>query len=245
MRRAILSRRALLAPAVLLLSASAPLAAHAQGSYTGSLYSRYGLGERVGSASAQGAAMGGGGIGLVSLSYVQVGNPATLAEQILTRATAGAYVQGLRAEDGGGRTGDRSEGVLSAVEFAFPVTRQRVGVGLRFTPSTRLAYGVQRAGMDVRTGVPTGDDTLRYTVDYQGSGGLNTVDGGVGVAIGKTLMVGASVGARFGLLETGRRTQFLDRSGTPLLFYAEQNAITITYKKGVAPILSKQKTTNV
>ncbi len=237
MRRAFFSRRALRAPALLALVGASLLSiapsAQAQGSYNGSLYSRYGLGERIGSASAQGAAMGGGGIGLVSLSYVQVGNPATLAEQILTRATAGATVQGLRATDGAGRTGERSEGILGGVEFAFPITRQRVGVGLRFSPTTRLAYGVQRADRLLRPGSPTGDDTLRYTVDYQGSGGINTLDGGVGVAIGKRLMVGASVGARFGLLEDGRRTRFVDRNDNPLAFYAEQNAVTTTRLAGL------------
>lgn len=223
---------------VLVLAAMAP-AAHAQGSYTGSIYSRFGLGERASMASAQGAAMGGGGIGLVSLSYVQVANPATLAEQILTRATAGAYVQSLSAEDGAGRTGQRAEGALTSVEFAFPVTRQRVGVGLRFVPTTRVAYGAGIGGQVVNPGSPTGEDTLRYRVAYEGSGGLNTIDGGVGMALGarRNILVGASVGARFGLIEDGRRTTFVNASGARLANYAEQNVVTTTRFVGLTGTL--------
>lgn len=232
MRSVVFFRSASTSAALVLLAATA---AHAQGSYTGSIYSRYGLGERATAASAQGAAMGGGGIGLVSLSYVQVGNPATLAEQILTRATAGAYVQSLDAEDGAGRTGRRTEGVLTSVEFAFPITRQRLGVGLRFSPTTRVAYGADRTGQVLSPNSPTGDDTLRYRVAYQGSGGVNTLDGGVGIALGarRNVLVGASVGVRFGLIEDGRRTTFVSRTGTPISAYAEQNAVSTTRVAGV------------
>ena len=232
MRSVVFFRSASTSAALVLLTATA---AQAQGSYSGSIYSRYGLGERATAASAQGAAMGGGGIGLVSLSYVQVGNPATLAEQILTRATAGAYVQSLDAEDGAGRTGRRTEGVLTSVEFAFPITRQRVGVGLRFSPTTRVAYGAERTGQLVTPNSPTGDDTLRYRVAYQGSGGVNTLDGGVGMALGarRNVLVGASVGVRFGLIEDGRRTTFVSRTGAPISAYAEQNAVTTTRVAGV------------
>ena len=232
MRSVVFFRSAGSSATLLLLTAAA---AQAQGSYSGSIYSRYGLGERASTASAQGAAMGGGGIGLVSLSYVQVGNPATLAEQILTRATAGAYVQTLDAEDGAGRSGRRAEGVLTSVEFAFPIVRQRVGVGLRFLPTTRVAYGASRTGQLVTPESATGDDTLRYRVAYQGSGGVNTLDGGVGVALGaqRNILLGASVGVRFGLIEDGRRTTFVSASGNALSAYAEQNAVTTTRVSGV------------
>ncbi len=223
----------MLRPAALLpLMLLAAGAAHAQGTYNGSLYSRFGLGERIPSASSQAAAMGGGGTALTSLSYAQVANPASLGNQVLTRVTMGAYVQGLSMKDASDASANRSEGLFGGVEFAFPLVRQKLGVGLRFTPDTRLAYGVRQTGRLLLPGNPTGDDTLRYRVRTEGSGGLNHLDLGVGRAFGKRLLVGASAGALFGVLDDGRRTTFVNAAGANLSNYDEQNVVTSTRLAG-------------
>jgi hypothetical protein len=110
--------------------------------------------------------------------------------------------------------------------------RQRTGVGLRFAPDTRLAYGVEQPGRLLRPGSPTGDDTLRYVVRTEGSGGLQHLDAGIGTQIGRSLLVGASAGARFGVLEEGRRTTFVNANGARLGNYAEQNLVTSTRLAG-------------
>jgi len=61
----------------------------AQNSNDGSVYTRFGLGQRQTWLSAKGQAMGGGGLALSSSLYANPQNPASLSDQILTRFAGG------------------------------------------------------------------------------------------------------------------------------------------------------------
>lgn len=204
--------------------ALAAVPALGQASYNGSLYSRYGVGERASDASAPGFAMGGGGLALSSFGFVNPSNPATLGQQFLTRFAVGGQVQTVAIEDGAGATGERTEAGLGSAALAFPLRTNRVGVGVHFAPVSRTSYGASTLGKAI--GLPDApNDTVDYEVGYEGSGGLSRLEAGAGVRLTRGFYVGASAGATFGILDQRRRITFepTDSPG-----YAEQIFLTST-----------------
>ena len=189
--------------AFLLLAGVLPV--RAQNAYNGSLYSRYGLGELLVLPSSRAQAMGGGGYALSSPAYVSFTNPASLSNQVLTRLSLGGFLEGIEITDANDEQTRLSDGGLGAVQLAFPITDFKLGVGLQYAPYSRVSYQVRRPGEVIS---PVTGDTARYNVSYEGSGGLQRVEAGVGYALTPQIRVGATVGGLFGLVEEGRRTTF-------------------------------------
>lgn len=180
-------------------------AAQAQEGTDGSIYSRYGLGQLRGFTSAQAHAMGGGGLAMLSYNYVNTTNPASLSDQMLVRAALGLTYQALEATDATNNTSRLASGTLQAVQFSFPILERRLGFGFAFKPYTRRNYRV--AVHDELTD-PSLGDPVPYTLSYQGSGGLQQVDVGLGYRFNSYLSVGATGSFLFGLLEDTRITEF-------------------------------------
>lgn len=201
----------MLSSAVLLLAFLLPLTAFAQNSSDGSLYSRFGLGEIQSFSSAQGEALGHSGIALHSFNYLNISNPGTWADQVLTRASAGFTYQNLRISDASNATSRLASGFLNGVQFGFPILEQELGVAIGFVPYSRVGYRVVNEG--ILTPDTPARDSVGYVVDFTGSGGLQQVVGGMGYRFNRNFSVGASLNAIFGIIENGRRTYFIG-SGT-------------------------------
>ncbi|HET6566897.1 MAG TPA: hypothetical protein VFG50_02960 [Rhodothermales bacterium] len=180
-------------------------AAFAQRNNDGSIYSRYGLGELRAFPSAQLQAMGGGGTSVLSYTYVNLTNPATWADQILTRFSAGVLYQGVQATDASNDVSRLTEGTLNAFQFSFPIG-SKVGVALGYEPYSRVSYRVQRDG--ALPPDPVLGDTSHFILNLEGSGGLQRFVGGVGYRINRNISVGADANIIFGILEDARRTDF-------------------------------------
>lgn len=200
-------RALILVAALLVAVGSQHRDAAAQTSNDGSLYSRFGIGELQSFSSSQAQAMGGVGFGLHSLNYVNLSNPATWADQVLTRASAGFTYQNIRISDAAENESRLASGYLNGVQFSFPILERRLGVALGFVPYSRVSYRVQEGG----TLFPTDPepDTLQYTIDFEGSGGLQEVTGGLGYRINNHFSLGLSANAIFGIIDNGRRTSFI------------------------------------
>ncbi|MEM1271824.1 MAG: hypothetical protein AAGI08_17375, partial [Bacteroidota bacterium] len=78
-----MNRFALLLVVVLALPAAAQL------DNNGTIYSRFGLGQRMLALSPQAASMGGADVSLFSTSYLSATNPANWSDQFYTRFTGG------------------------------------------------------------------------------------------------------------------------------------------------------------
>lgn len=181
-------------------------AASAQNTGDGSIYSRFGIGELQNFGSSQSQAMGGGGFALRSLNYVNLENPASWGDQVLTRAVAGLRYQNLRADATGLDQSVLSEGNLGSIQFSFPIVDRKLGIAAAFQPFSRVNYRVQLAGRTVPD--PSSTDSTDYRIDFEGSGGLHQVQGGAGYQITPEFSVGAGIHFIFGVLDYGRRTSF-------------------------------------
>lgn len=220
--------RTVLAVAALALALQ-PAASHAQGSNDGSLYSRFGIGELQTFATSQIEAMGGAGYALHSLNYLNVSNPATWADQVLTRAAAGFTYQNLRVTDAQDNQSRLASGFLNGVRFGLPILERKLGVAVGFVPYSRVSYRVQEEG----TLYPENPepDTVLYTVDYEGTGGLQQIIGGAGYRFNENFSAGFGVNVVFGIVENGRRTSFIEPGNVPQ--FVDANVRSATRLAGV------------
>ena len=193
---------------------SGVLPAAAQGTWDGSLYSRFGIGELQYFSNAQDAAFGYSGWALHSLSYLNLNNPGTWADQTLTRASAGFTHQNLRISDANQSRSRLSSGHLDGLHFGFPIFERKLGVALGFAPYSRVSYSVVRE--DSTPLVPGPNPNLREPdqvatrIEYFGSGGLQQIVGGFGLRLHHNLSVGVRLNTLFGIIDEGRRTSFIE-----------------------------------
>lgn len=205
----------------------AALPARAQETSDGSLYSRFGIGALESFGSSQVDGMGGAGLALHSLNYVNFDNPASWSQQVLTRAAAGVAYQGVTITDAQDNTSRLTAGALNAIQFSFPLLTRRLGVAIGFTPYSRTSYRVEEEGF-VRSD-PLAADSTRFLIDHEGRGGLQQFVGGLGYRILPDLSVGANVRVLFGILEDARQTTFPDDRA-----FAETDLVTATRLAGVS-----------
>ena len=213
--------------ALALLAATA-LGAQAQGTNNyGSIYSLYGLGERIEFGSAQSSMLGHGGVALRSGSYVNLSNPALWSDQALTTFSAGASVATVRGEDAfGDDTSVGTAGDLSSLHLGIPLIPAKLGLVLAYRPYSRVNY---RAA--IRDSLMVDDEMAAYTLNQEGAGGLQQLSGGLGLKLGNVVQLGASADVFFGSQELLQRTQF-DQAG-----YLETRQGRVTRLRGVTATL--------
>jgi len=185
---------------------AAPIAEAQSTRNYGSVYSRFGVGERVVHPSSQAAMMGGAGVALRSATYTSLANPALWSDGQLVHLSFGAEVQGLRAEDAFGESSRLSGSAVSAFQVSVPLYGDRLGVTAAFQPYSRVNYLATREGTLIDADLPS--DTLGYRVNLEGSGGLQQARLGFGYRVSPALAVGVSGHALFGVIEDGQRTEY-------------------------------------
>ena len=182
--------------------------AHAQGQNNyGSIYSLYGLGERVEFGSSQTTMLGHAGSGLRSSSYVNLSNPALWADQTVTTFSAGARLATVRGRDA--LAADESIGTagdVAVIHLGIPILPGRLGAVLAYRPYSRVNY---RAA--VRDSLMVEGSMAPFELNQEGSGGLQQLSAGLGVRAG-AVQFGASADVLVGTQEQLQRTQFDDQT---------------------------------
>lgn len=207
-----------------------PAQASAQGRDDGSLYSRFGIGDLRAFSSPQAQAMGGGGAALWSWNYLNFGNPASWGRQRLVRAVAGFRFDGVQTTDASDNTKSLTAGSLNAIQFGVPLREDQLGLGLAFEPYSRVSYRVRTQNNLVTD--PTTQDSTLYQIDFEGTGGLQQLRGGLGLRVADALTLGASVDLLFGIIEEAQRTQFASAEFTPTNLATSTRFIGVTGTMG-------------
>ncbi|WP_095510951.1 hypothetical protein [Rubrivirga marina] len=212
----------------LLLALVVCAGARAQGQNNyGSIYSLYGLGERVEFGSSQSVALGHAATALRSGTYVNLSNPALWSDQALTTFSAGASLATVRGEDA--LTDEASVGTagdLSSLHLGVPLLPGRLGVTLAYRPFSRVNY---RAA--IRDSLSVEGDMAPYTLNQEGAGGLQQLSAGVGAKVGSFLQLGASADVLFGSQELLQRTDFDDN------VFLETRQARVTRLRGITATL--------
>lgn len=191
----------------------------------GSIYSRFGIGERHLYHSPQSQAMGGGGVAVPSYRYVNSANPASWYDQRFVRATGAATFQRITesAADGGDPS-TLGSGQLTAIQLGIPIYTRRTGLAFSFSPYTRLNYRVESL-RELDTGE---GDPVPYTLSFGGNGGIQRLSGGFGHRLNNRLSLGVSADYLFGILEQTRSSEFNN------INYTDRTIISGTRLRGVS-----------
>ncbi len=198
-------RIALLSLSLISLLVSVP-ATQAQSQTDGSIYSRFGLGQREAYNSPKSQAMGGGGFALRSIDFSNHANPASLSDQIFARFAGGFTLQGLTETAENADVSRLRSGYLNALQISFPLITNRLGFGFSFEPYTRVNYRVDTAGSLVVD--PDEGTSESYLTSFRGNGGIQRISGGLGLAVGSRLHVGIRTDFLFGHVEETQQTDF-------------------------------------
>lgn len=192
------------AAAVMLLTLPDPAAA--QSTRPGSIYSRFGIGERVDAFSSRAPSMGGSGYALGGGAFTSLANPSLLADLLLTRASVGMQFDNLRTTDAAGGVSETSSGELSGFSVGLPLIAGRFGAAVGISPYTRIGYRIySEASFDDIDGEP-----VLYGRSLEGNGGLDRVSLGFGYRVSDAIAVGLRGDFLFGIIEDVRRTTFFD-----------------------------------
>lgn len=180
--------------------------AMAQSRSDGSVYSRFGLGERAFFLSSQSQAMGHAGSALGSFRYSNIANPAGLSDQFFTRVNGGMTMERLTSSETGLNDSILNSGRFNSMHISFPIRTRQTGIGLAFEPFTNVNYRIDKT-TTVVADPSTGAETPVLTT-FQGNGGLYQLTGALGQRITPNLSAGIAVSYVFGLLEEAQRTTF-------------------------------------
>ena len=204
-----LMRLSLLSLAALSLAVASPAAAQVGGSNDyGSIYSRYGLGERSDFSSSQGAMLGRTGVSVRTGVYNDLNNPALWADQSVTTFSVSGGVTGVRSVDGVTPDASRAtSGDLFGLQFGVPILPGRLGATVGYRPYSRTNYRAATTG-SVMSGDTDADSLISYQTNQEGAGGLQQIGGGLGLRLGQAIQVGASADVVFGSTEYLERTTF-------------------------------------
>ncbi|CAN5622698.1 hypothetical protein BH23BAC4_BH23BAC4_16180 [soil metagenome] len=193
-------------PLLLLLVAVPAVAQTDNISNAGSVYSRFGLGERHTFGSSQSDAMGGAGIALRSAIYHNLHNPAHSADLGVTTLGVQIEFNAVDVQNAAGEQSRYGAGGLGGLQIGVPLLQDRLGLSASFRPYSRVNYRTTDSG--TFTGIE--GENQRFVVNYEGGGGLQEIQGGLGLRLGTALQVGGRADVVFGVIDYSQRTDFPD-----------------------------------
>ncbi len=178
----------------------------AQSQKDGSIYSRFGLGERQQFFTSRSQAMGGGGYALAGIRYTNFANPAALSDQILTRFAGGFSFESIKVSAEGFEQGTVASGTLSAVQIGFPLITNKTGLGISFSPYTRVSYRVDSPSSIISDPENGGETALISR--FGGSGGIQKLSLATGHRVSPRISLGLSLDYLFGIIEESQGSSF-------------------------------------
>ncbi|MFT5515762.1 MAG: hypothetical protein ACI80V_001890 [Rhodothermales bacterium] len=180
----------------------------AQNGGEGSIYSRFGVGQLVPRYSSKASALGGGALAYSSASFVNLSNPASLSDQVLVRFSGGLRFEGVETTDALDVQSKLSYSNFDGIAIGVPLLANQLGLGLGFSKVSQVGYRIDvvkplNLGDQVDSGESVG-------ARFQGNGGLNQVNLGLGYRISRRLSVGVRGDFVFGIIEEVQETVFND-----------------------------------
>ncbi len=184
------------------------LTAAAQSGQEGSVYSRFGLGELQSFYGSKRQALGGGGLAYGSSTFANLGNPASLSDQVFVRLSGGIRFEAVEMLDASDLQSTLSSSGFAGLIIGVPLKTQSLGIAFGFTPVTRVGYLI-----DVVTPLDFGGELQagdQFAARYEGNGGLDRISLGLGYRLNTSLSIGVRADYVFGIIEDIHRTVFAD-----------------------------------
>ena len=178
---------------------------------TSSPYSRYGYGDMNENVPTAYRSMGGVGFGMRNNRAINPAQPAsyTSCDTMTFMMDVAASASWSRYQDASGRR-NKANGSLEYVTVQIPLWKQWIALSAGLLPYSSVGYAISLDGA-----TKSGDYT--YTVDYEGSGNISQVYGGLSFNVLNWFAFGANVYYMWGNLNR-MRTLIYDQTGlTPTI----------------------------
>lgn len=190
---------------LLLMCALALAASTLHAGSGGSIYSLMGIGDLRQIPNVRAAGMGYTGYAVTSPYYINTLSPATWTQLERVRLEASLLYEGFNSTNGTqSRYLARTD--FSGAMLALPLSpRNGLVVAVGFTPYSKVDFDTYTTG-----GYTGAEDTLLYSINHKGLGGISKGQLGISWAPTRNLSVGGSLNYLFGTLEG--RTSFIPRS---------------------------------
>jgi hypothetical protein len=167
---------------------------------TGSLYSRYGVGEVNAFLSGKNIGMGNAGIALFGETHINLSNPASIANINRSILSASYQYRSFASQDDAGSSLVASGGINSFA-LAFPVLeRKKMVLSLGLLPYTTVGYELQKQQ------TVGGNSAVQA---YEGRGGINSAQISLSYGISSDIIVGATAHYLFGSIYRDQTITFL------------------------------------
>ncbi|MDZ7772795.1 MAG: type IX secretion system membrane protein PorP/SprF [Balneolaceae bacterium] len=198
---------------------------------SGSVYSKIGLGAPVDPANSSAYGMGLFGVSYIEPQVPSLGNPAHWGLTQYGIASGGFELRTTHASDGNDQTSNTR---LSATDFQLqvPLWQGTWGASLSFYPSTQSMYRMVRDGQRV-IGTGASADTVGYTTDSSGSGGINNIELGFGWSPNQNLAVGYAAKLVVASIDNQFLTTFDDEGYQTVDFTLQTSGTAISHRFGL------------
>lgn len=216
--------RTFAALAAVLVAASA---LQAQTSNRQAVYSRFGVGQLQDFASSQTQALGGAAVGLLSVNYLNLSNPAAWSDQVYTRLSVGFRYLALESTDALNQSAKMNSGMLSAIQAGVPIYSRRLGLVFAIQPYSRVGYYTEREGNLEASGT---EPASSYLSIAEGGGGLQSIMAGAGLRLNRYISAGAGLDVVFGIIDYERKVQMNNATQ----FVASTGSVRSTRMSGVS-----------
>ncbi len=204
------------------------------GMFGQSVYSSLGIGEPMLPETGRSASMGLQGIALSDQRGISLANPALWHEARYTGIGTGLNTF-VNSTSLGGHYNSFS---FQGFNFHLPLAKS-VGAAIGFAPYTQVDYNFLRENNQQVFSGSAGSDTLRYSLESRGAGGVGGNFIGVGWEIMDRFAVGAAMSFLLGQVDTDQRLQFespedlLDRQITKDTHVSGENLVVGGSAKGL------------
>lgn len=162
---------------------------------SGSIYSKLGVGVPVDISNTAASAAGVLGVSYNESSISSLANPAHWGSTVYGLGSGGLNVQSYSVTDNNNSV-TNSDFSVNQFQLQLPVVRGQFGISGSFTPLSRSNFRTFRQSSRIIDG-GSGQDTLRYSIENRGSGGVNRAELGFGWQINRNISVGYAASAVF------------------------------------------------
>ncbi|MBP3191526.1 hypothetical protein [Natronogracilivirga saccharolytica] len=174
----------------------------------GSVYSHYGLGTPYDFRATYADGMGVYGVAMHDNRISSVANPASWSRAVFTNVS-GVFEMKSHDATFGTEQVQSTQFQTGPFQMVMPIYRDRMGVSLSITPKTSSRYTTLNDYVLPASQNHSGSD-LNYSIENQGSGGINKIEAGIGIRFTRHLSVGYAPSLFLGSINRTQTVSFED-----------------------------------
>lgn len=199
---------------------------------SGSVYSKIGTGYPVEMGNTASQSMGLLGVSFNDPFVGNLANPAHWGRNIYGLGTGSIGLRSYNASDGTNSV-TNSNFSINEFQLQLPIIRGELGISGSFSPVTEASFHTVNVSQQI-FGDGAAQDTLNYTLENNGSGGINRAELGVGWKITPAISVGYAPSLLFMSHDDEFEATFQNLSYAPVNFAIETSGSGLAHRFGTS-----------